>query len=133
MKGRTGVGWKWGAVRRQRVAVQDGNSRLLRQRSGNFNQRHQHYQLDTAERGLAEPSSISFGLGCKYCSIPGSCWPASSQTTDRKTLLTDVKIRDAAGHKPGVYLGAKYKWDDLLLLSPWVDRTQLYLGVKFER
>jgi hypothetical protein len=62
----------------------------------------------------------------------GEALPAMTQS-DRTTLSTDVKLAMPLGANQEFFVGAKYKWEDTLTPTPWVDRTQLYLGLTFQR
>jgi hypothetical protein len=61
----------------------------------------------------------------------GEALPAFSPA-ERHALQQDLKIALPLGTNREIHIGAKYRWEELST-TPWMDRAQLYLGIKFQR
>jgi len=125
MKGRTGLGWKWAPFGGSELQFKTGT--LMSYASASTTST----ATSTTQLSVALQAKLDL-LGPLQLQYSGEALPAVLQT-DHHTLLTDLKLAVPLGANQEVYLGAKYKWEDTTTPSPWTDRTQLYLGLKFQR
>ena len=125
MKGRSGLGVKMSPFDGSELQVRTGTlvSYADTYSSAKATERSQLSVELQAKLALFGPLQLQYA---------GEALPAMIQT-DRHTLLSDLKLALPFGTNRELYLGAKYKWEDTLTPTPWVDRAQLYLGVKFQR
>ena len=115
VKGKTGVGWKWTPFGGSELQVRTGPIVSFQERS----------QLSVelqAKVALFGPLQLQYS---------GEALPAIVQT-DRHTFLQDLKLAVPLGVNHEFHVGAKYRWEDSLSSTPWMDRAQLYMGLKFQ-
>jgi hypothetical protein len=123
IKGRTGFGWKWSPFHGGELQVRTGT---LVNYSDLYNPARP-----------AEKSQLSVELQAKLAlfgplqlQYSGEALPALT-AADRNSLLQDLKIALPFGTNREFQFGAKYRWDELRS-SPWLDRAQIYVGLKFQ-
>jgi hypothetical protein len=126
LKTRTGFGWKWSPFAGSELQVRTGSLTTYEDDSMTMTRPTERAQLSFE----LEAKLVLFGpLQLQYVS---EALPALVQA-DRNTLLHDLKLALPLGTNQEVSLGAKYRWDDSLAPTPWTQRTELYMGLKFER
>jgi hypothetical protein len=123
MTGKTGLGWKWAPFAKSEVQFRSGPVMNV---SDVYNplRPQQKSQLSVelqAKTDLFGPLQLQYS---------GEALPALLDA-DRHTILQDLKLAVPFGSNREFHIGAKYRWQDLSPL-PWLDRTQLYLGLKFQ-
>ena len=125
MKGKTGVGWKWSPFSRSELQLRTGPV---------VNYADVYNPVKSSEK-----SQLSVELQAKLdlfgplqLQYSGEALPALVQA-DHRTLLQDLKIALPFGTNQELHIGAKYRWEDTLSSTPWLDRAQLYMGLKFQR
>ncbi len=123
MTGKSGFGLKWSPFEKSELQF----------RSGPVVNISDVYNPVRAQ----EKSQLSVELQAKLAlfgplqlQYSGEALPALIQT-DRHQVLQDLKLAVPFGNNREFHFGAKYRWEDLSA-SPWHDRTQLYMGLKFE-
>jgi hypothetical protein len=126
MTGRTGLAWKMSPFGGSELQFRTGT---LTTYSDNTNPQVKGQERSQLSIALQAKLALLGNLQLQYS---GEALPATAQA-DRSSLLTDVKLAMPLGTNREFYFGAKYKWEDALVPTPWVDRAQLYLGLKFER
>jgi hypothetical protein len=124
MKGRTGFGWKWSPFNGGEMQLRTGPV---------VNYADVYNPVKSTEKSqlsveLQAKLALFGPLQLQYSS---EALPAFSPV-DRHTILQDLKIALPFGTNREFQFGAKYKWEDLSQ-TPWMDRAQLYMGLKFER
>lgn len=71
-------------------------------------------------------------LGALEVEWTGYAVPAAT-TTDPNILNQDLRLAKPLGGGSEVYMGARYRWENAAIATPWVDRAQLYLGLQLKR
>ncbi len=124
VKGRTGVGWKWLPFSGGEFQVRTGSLVTYE---------------DVSQSHATERSQLSVELQAKMALLgplqlqyAGEALPAMVQT-DRHTLLQDLKFALPFGTNRELSVGAKYRWEDTLTPTSWMQRAELYMGFKFQR
>jgi hypothetical protein len=125
MKSRTGFGWKWSPFGGSELQLKTGTVMTYADTLSSTARSQERSQLSVA---LQAKLDLFGPLQLQYS---GEALPAMAQSG--RTLLTDVKLAMPLGSNQEMYLGAKYKWEDSLAPTPWLDRAQLYMGLKFQR
>jgi hypothetical protein len=123
MTGKTGLGWKWVPFDRGEIQFRSGP--VLNVSDVYSPVRPQQKSQLSVE--LQAKLDLFGPLQLKYS---GEALPALIEA-DRHTVLQDLKLAVPFGSNREFHIGAKYRWEDLSP-TPWLDRTQLYLGLKFQ-
>ena len=123
LTGKTGLGWKWSPFAKSELQLRGGPVVNV---SDVYNpigaQEKSHWSVEMqAKLDLFGPLQLQYS---------GEALPALIQA-ERHTLLQDVKLALPFGGNREFHIGAKYRWEDLSA-TPWLDRAQLYLGLKLQ-
>jgi hypothetical protein len=122
-RGRTGVGWKWTPFAGSELQVRTGP--MVRARGDAQSRSVEHAQLCVE---VQAKSPLVGPLQLKYA---GEALPSFAMT-EGHSLSQDLNLALPFGSNREVNLGARYRWDDTPAPTPWQQRAELYLGVKFQ-
>jgi hypothetical protein len=125
MKGKTGLGWKWSPF-------SGGEMQLRTGPVVNYADVYNPVRPQERSQLSVELQAKINLLGPLQLQYSSEALPAFAPS-DRHTVLQDLKIALPFGTNREFQFGAKYKWEDTLAPTPWMDRAQLYMGLKFER
>lgn len=123
MTGKTGLGWKWAPFAKSELQFRSGPVLNMADVYNPFGPQ-QKSQLSVE---LQAKVALFGPLQLQYL---GEALPALLEA-DRNTVLQDLKLAVPFGSNREFHIGARYRWEDLNP-SPWADRTQFYLGLKFQ-
>ena len=123
MTGKTGFGWKWTPIARSELQFRSGPVVNISDlyNPGRAQEKSQLSVELQAKLALFGPLQLQYS---------GEALPALVQT-DRHTVLQDFKLAVPFGSNREFHIGARYRWEDVSA-TPWLDRTQIYLGLKFQ-
>ena len=123
LTGRTGLGMKWSPIAKSELQVRSGPVVNVSDLSNAYRfQEKPQFSLELqAKLAMFGPLQLQYS---------GEALPALLES-DRHTILQDVKLALPFGTNREFHIGAKYRWEDLSA-TPWLDRTQLYLGLKLQ-
>ncbi|MCE9532772.1 MAG: hypothetical protein K8T89_16875 [Planctomycetes bacterium] len=124
IQGKTGLGWKWTPFSGGEFQVRSGP--ILRTPETADSQRF----LDRSQWSVEVQARVNlYGpLQIKYA---GEALPALAQV-ERNTVLQDLKLAIPFGTNREMHIGGRYRWEEALNPMPWMQRTELYLGFKFQ-
>jgi hypothetical protein len=123
--GKTGVGVKWLLPAKSELQVRYAT--LLSHSDDITAGRYQERAQPAVELMARMP--IYGPLAVEYT---GSAIPAMTRT-DTDQLKQELRFAIPFTGDNELEFGARYKWEYAPVNSPWTDRTQLFLGVKFRR
>lgn len=120
--GKTGVGVKWSLIARSELQLRYATllSYADSVTTGRFQERAQPAVEVMARMPLYGPLEIEY---------TGSAVPAVSRT-DTDQLRQELRLALPLRGDNELEFGARYRWDYAQETTPWVDRAQLFLGVK---
>lgn len=124
MRGKTGVGWKYSLFEGSEVQFRTGPLVKLEEA-------WQTRSMDRSQWSIEMQAKLAL-FGPLQLQYAGEALPAFTPA-ERRTLQQDLKLALPFGANREMHIGAKYRWEDVLAPTPWLDRTQLYLGLKFDR
>jgi len=123
--GKTGIGWKWVPIAGSELQVRSGP--VMRSpewiEPGRLIDRSQWSVELQARIDLFGPLQLKYS---------GEALPALT-ATERLALFQDIKLAVPFGLNREVHVGARFRWEDSFTPTPWLDRTELYLGIKLKR
>jgi hypothetical protein len=56
-----------------------------------------------------------------------------AQTSTRDILNQDLRLAVPLSNSGQMHVGAKYRWEDTTVPTPWIERTKLYFGLEWKR
>jgi hypothetical protein len=56
-----------------------------------------------------------------------------AQTSTRDILNQDLRLAVPLSNSGQVHVGAKYRWEETTVQTPWIERTKLYFGLEWKR
>lgn len=122
LRGKTGLGWKWAPFSRSEVQVRTGPVVSYADVYNPASQERSQLSVELqAKLDLFGPLQLKYSGEALPRVVPA----------DRHTLWQDLKLAVPFGTNREFHLGANYRWEDRST-TPWMDRAQLYLGLKFQ-
>ena len=131
LSGKTGVGMKWSPLGGTEFQVRYGT--LLNYADVYSTTRFQERAQPAVELVAKLPLA-----GAWKIEYTGAALPAL-QATSRDQIRQELKLALPLGGENTFEFGARYRWDVIstpaqaAAQSPWIDRAQLFMGVKFRR
>jgi hypothetical protein len=126
--GRTGVGLKLKSWFLQEVQVRGGPAMRYDAAGKKAGQSPERSEL-FLEAMTKVPLPVIGALNVEYTGFaipPGTA-------TDRGQINQDFKLAKPFRGGNEVHVGAKYRWEDVPSPTPWVDRMELYMGIRLKR
>lgn len=123
VKGKTGVGWKWSPFTGGEFQVRTGPV-------VSYEDDVQNRSIEQAQLSVEMQAKLPL-FGPLQLQYAGEAFRSPQTVTS--TVLQDLKLALPFGTNREVNLGARYRWEDTLTQTPWMQRTELYMGVKIQR
>lgn len=121
--GKTGVGVKFNPLPETELQFRTGRQLSITDLTSAVLDHSQFMMEVLAKMPLPVPMLDAFKLQLEYT---GSALAAPTPA-DRSTIKQDLRIVFPVGKSNEFYLGAKYKYD--FSNTPWIDRSEIYVGV----
>jgi len=124
VKGRTGLGWKYSPFGGTELQVRTGPV-------VSYTDDQQTRTLERSQLSVEMQAKLDL-FGPLQLQYAGEALPSFAQA-DRHQLLQDVKVAVPFGTNRELSVGAKYRWEETLTPTPWLQRAEIYMGLRFQR
>ncbi len=122
--GRTGLGVKWSPFSGSELQVRTGP--VVKYSDDLSSRTFERSQLSVEMQAKMDL------LGALKLQYAGEALPSFAQT-DRHQLMQDLKVAMPFGDNREVSVGARYRWEETLNPTPWMQRAEIYMGLKLQR